>query len=278
MSFRHNAGSSEPDRRNTVNLTGQPYRSPQDSKEKPSSARTGNRIWVLIGIVAAFTIGTILIRQYLDLEFLAEQESRLKNFYETNPGLTYLVAFVIYVLVTGLSIPGAVVLSLLYAWFFGFTRGVILISFASTTGATVAFLISRYLFRDWIQNRFGERLKTINAAFDREGNFYLFLMRLIPAFPFFVVNAVMGLTKIRVITFWWVSQLGMLGGTAVYVYAGSRVPDLMTLKEKGIKAVFEPSQLIQISIAFALLGIFPIVAKKLATRFSKPSFVQKKND
>ena len=100
-------------------------------------------------------------------------------------------------------------------------------------------------------------------------------MRLIPAFPFFVVNAVMGLTKIRVITFWWVSQLGMLGGTLVYVYAGSRIPDLMTLQEKGVRAVFEPSQLIQITIAFALLGAFPIIARKLVARFSKIKAVRR---
>lgn len=249
------------------------YRPPADPSDEPSKAKKGNRVWAIIGLVAAFAVGLILVRQYLDLDILAEQASRLRDFYANHPLLTYLIAFLIYVLVTGLSIPGATVLSLIYAWFFGFTKGVILISFASTTGATVAFLISRYLFRDWIQGRFGDRLKIINEAFDREGNFYLFLMRLIPAFPFFVVNAVMGLTKIKATTFWWVSQLGMLGGTMVYVYAGSRIPDLMTLKEQGVKAVFEPSQLLQITIALALLGVFPIVAKKLAARFSKPHFV-----
>lgn len=246
-----------------MNLPNDAYRSPTDAPEEPSNRKQGNRIWVFIGIVVAFVVGTILVRQYLDLEILAEQESRLKEFYAAQPVLTYVIAYLVYVLVTGLSIPGATVLSLIYAWFFGFTRGVVLVSFASTTGATVAFLLSRYLFRDWIQGRFGDRLKIINEAFDREGNFYLFLMRLIPAFPFFVVNAVMGLTKIKVVTFWWVSQLGMLGGTLVYVYAGSRIPDLMTLKEKGVQAVFEPSQLIQITIAFALLGVFPIIARKL---------------
>lgn len=247
---------------------------PPKTDDQPSEKSQGNRIWALIGIVCAFAAVTILCRQYLDLDVLAQQNSRLEEFYAANPVITYLIAFLIYVVVTGLSIPGATILSLIYAWFFGFIRGVILVSFASTAGATMAFLISRYLFRDWIQKRFGQRLKTINEAFDREGNFYLFLMRLVPAFPFFVVNAVMGLTKIKLITFWWVSQLGMLAGTIVYTYAGSLIPDLATLKNEGIKAVYEPSQLIQITIAFTLLGVFPIAAKKIATRLIKPRFLR----
>lgn len=250
-----------------VNLNLTDENSPPESPEHAPSGSGTNRIWFLVGMIAAFAVGTLLVRQYLNLDFLADQESRLKDFYAANPGWFLAGAFLIYVLVTGLSIPGATVLSLIYAWFFGFTTGVVLISFASTTGATMAFLISRYLFRGWIQQKFGDRLKVINEAFDREGNFYLFLMRLIPAFPFFVVNAVMGLTRINVWNFWWVSQLGMLGGTIVYVYAGSQIPDLMTLKEKGIKAVIEPSQLFQIFLAFGLLGLFPIVAKKIVGRF-----------
>lgn len=216
--------------------------------------------------VVLFGIGLFLAKEYLSLNFLAEQESRLKSFYHSSPVLALLIAFLIYAFVTGLSIPGATVLSLIYAWFFGFWRGLTLVSFASTLGATIAFLFSRYLFRDWIQKRFGDKIITINHAFDREGNFYLFMMRLIPAFPFFMVNALMGLTKIKTVTFWWVSQLGMLGGTAVIVYAGSSIPDLMTLKEKGVSAVFTPGQLFQISIAFILLGIFPFVSKRIVQR------------
>ena len=222
-----------------------------------------------MGLLVIFGILTYFSQSYLNLDFLAEQESRLKDFYSENALLVYLLAFVIYVTITGFSIPGATLLTLLYAWFFGFGRGLVLVSFASTTGATLAFLLSRYLFRDWFQERFKSRLRIINEAFDREGNFYLFLMRLIPAFPFFVVNAVMGLTKIRATTFWWVSQLGMLAGTAVYVYAGSRIPDLMTLKQEGVKAVFTGSQLAQITIALAMLGLFPILAKKLAERLRR---------
>ncbi len=244
--------------------------SPADTAELPSEPQSSgkrNKLVVFVVFAIAFGILTYFTKSYLNLDFLAEQNSRLQEFYANNPLIVYLLAFLIYVVVTGLSIPGATILSLIYAWFFGFTRGVILVSFASTAGATLAFLLSRYLLRDWIQQRFEKRLGVINDAFEREGNFYLFLMRLIPAFPFFVVNAVMGLTKIKVTTFWWVSQLGMLAGTAIYVYAGSRIPDLMTLKEQGVKAIFSGPQLIQITIALALLGLFPIVAKKIAGRF-----------
>ena len=204
-------------------------------------------------------------KNYLNLDFLAAKELWLKQYYAGHPLIVLGAAFIIYVLMAGLSIPGATILSLVYAWFFGFWPALILISFASTAGATLAFLSSRYLLRDVIQNKCGDRLAVINDAIDREGNFYLFLMRLIPAFPFFVVNLVMGLTRIKATTFWWVSQLGMLAGTAVYVYAGSRIPDLQTLKADGIKAVFTGSQLTQIIIALALLGLFPIIAKKIVS-------------
>ncbi|MEZ6051815.1 MAG: TVP38/TMEM64 family protein [Planctomycetaceae bacterium] len=160
---------------------------------------------------------------------------------------------------TGLSIPGAVALTLMYGWFFGFWRGVILVSFASTTGATVAFLLARFLLQDVVQAKFGDRLKAFNQALEREGAFYLFTLRLIPLFPFFVINLVMGLTPLRTSTYWWVSQLGMLPGTAVYVYAGSSVPDLATLAERGTSGILTPNVL----IAFALLGLFPLVIRKI---------------
>jgi uncharacterized membrane protein YdjX (TVP38/TMEM64 family) len=141
------------------------------------------------------------------------------------------------------------------------------VSFASTAGATMAFLLSRFLFRDAIERRFGERLDKFNLALQREGPFFLFTLRLIPAVPFFVINAVMGLTPIRTWTFWWVSQLGMLAGTTVYVYAGSSVPSLQTLADAGINAVFTPAQLAQILTAFALLGMFPLAVRGLMKLF-----------
>lgn len=134
-------------------------------------------------------------------------------------------------------------------------------SFASTLGATLAFLLSRFLLRASIQERFGDRLRAFNDSLEREGPFYLFTLRLIPAVPFFVINAVMGLTPVRTRTFWWISQLGMLPGTVVYVYAGSSVPNLRLLAEDGINAVFSPSQMLQIIGAFALLGLFPLIVR-----------------
>ena len=125
----------------------------------------------------------------------------------------------------------------------------------------MAFLLCRYLFRDSVQRHFGDRLARFNEALKREGPFYLFTLRLIPAVPFFVINAVMGLTPIPARTFWWVSQIGMLAGTIVYIYAGSSVPDLATLAEKGIYAVFTPRQLTQIIVAFGLLGTFPLATR-----------------
>ena len=167
---------------------------------------------------------------------------------------------------------------MLFGWYFGVLQGVLLVSFASTTGATLAFLLSRFLFRNSVQNRFGDRLNAFNRALEREGPFYLFSLRLIPAVPFFVINAVMGLTPIRVWTFWWVSQLGMLAGTLVYVYAGSTVPDLATLANQGINAVFSARQLTQILVAFVLLGLFPLISrwiiKRVIRRRAKPSEIK----
>lgn len=233
----------------------------QDLTETPGA---GQRQRLLLFVVAAvlFAVGLYLASHWLSIDALAAREQQLKDFYAKQPTLTLAIAFLIYVAVTSLSIPGAAVLSLVYAWFFKFQTAVLLLSFASTTGATIAFLLCRYLFRDWVQLRFGNWLQQINEAFEREGAYYLFTMRLIPAIPFVAINAVMGLTRISTLTFFWVSQLGMLAGTIVYAYAGASIPDLVSLKEKGIKGVFTAGQLWQITIAFVLLGVFPLVAKK----------------
>jgi len=142
-----------------------------------------------------------------------------------------------------------------------------LVSFASTAGATVAFLLSRYLFRDALQSRFGDRLAGFNAALESEGAFYLFTLRLIPAVPFFVINVVMGLTPLKTRTFWWVSQLGMLPGTVVYVSAGASVPSLQVLAERGVGGVLSP----QLFAAFIALGLFPLIVKSVMKAGKKPS-------
>lgn len=214
---------------------------------------------VVIGVAAV--VGYMQFGDALTLENLAAQETGLRTLQQEYPLLVYGAAFAIYVAVTGLSLPGAIVLTLTCGWFFGLWRGMLLVSFASTTGATVAFLISRYLLREPIQNRFGERLATFNQSLEREGAFYLFMLRLIPAVPFFVINVVMGLTPLPARTFWWVSQLGMLPGTAVYVYAGSNVPDLTTLADKGVGGILSP----QLMVAFVLLGVMPLFLRKLVT-------------
>jgi uncharacterized membrane protein YdjX (TVP38/TMEM64 family) len=235
-----------------------------NSDEPPASAPGGGfgkRLIVLALVAAAIAGGYYFLSGFLSMEGLAEQEQRLRNLQHEYPLFAYGLAFLVYVAVTGLSLPGATVLTLAYSWFFGLARGIVLVSFASTAGATLAFLLSRYLFRDAVQRRFGDRLARFNDALDRDGAFYLFTLRLIPVVPFFVINAVMGLTPIRTVTYWWVSQLGMLPGTAVYVYAGSSVPSLQTLADDGVGAVLSPEQLGRLLVAFALLGLFPLVVR-----------------
>ena len=186
-------------------------------------------------VAIVFTLAYFAFGEILSLDYLVTKEIELEHLRNSHPILIMAFAFLIYVLATGLSLPGATLMTLVVAWCFGFWKGLVLVSFASTLGATFAFLLSRYLLRDIIQSKFGERLKTFNESLDREGAFYLFTLRLIPVVPFFVINVVMGLTRIRTTTFWWVSQLGMLAGTCVYVYAGSNVPSLSQL--------VDPSQL-----------------------------------
>ncbi|TWU56778.1 TVP38/TMEM64 family inner membrane protein YdjZ [Rubripirellula tenax] len=219
------------------------------------------KVVVFLFVAAIILVAYTQFGDLLSLSSLAKQEAQLRTMQADHPVLVYGAAFLVYVVVTGLSLPGAAVLTLVYGWYFGLLRGVVLVSFASTAGATVAFLLSRFLFREAIEKRFGHRLQGFNDALEREGPSSLFTLRLIPAVPFFVINAVMGLTPIRTGTFWWVSQLGMLPATIVYVYAGSSVPDLQTLADDGVGAVFNRSQLIQISSAFVCLGLFPLVVR-----------------
>ena len=219
---------------------------------------------VLLAVVAGVG-GTLYwhLRDVLSLEYLASQESQMRAWQVDSPMISAIVALAIYVGVAGLSLPGASMLTLVCGWYFGFWEGLLIVSVGSTGGAMVAFLISRYLLRDWIQHRMQERFRRIDEAFEREGAFYLFTLRLVPAVPFFVINAVMGLTKVRAATFWWVSQLGMLPGTAAYVYAGSTVPSLQSLAGDGVGNILSWQML----LAFAIIGILPLAIKKAVTRF-----------
>ena len=239
------------------------------TKENAQPSR-GKPAWIKLALLAVVVVviaaGYFFFGDTLTLENLAGREAELREYQNDFPLLVFGIAFLIYVGITGLSLPGATVLTLLFGWYFGSWRGLLLVSFASTTGATIAFFLSRYLFRETIQNRFGERLASFNESLKQEGAFYLFTLRLIPAVPFFVINVVMGLTPIRPRTYWWVSQLGMLPGTMVYVYAGSSVPNLSTLAEQGVGGILSP----QLIVAFVLLGIFPLLVRKVMQRF--PSY------
>jgi uncharacterized membrane protein YdjX (TVP38/TMEM64 family) len=218
--------------------------------------------WRVALFVALVLIGgglAYLLRDRLNLSTLAAQGQELRNLFRTRPAVTLAVAFLLYVVVTGLSLPGASPLSVLYGWLFGFWPALVLVSFASTGGATIAFLLSRYLFGQAIQARYGERLAAFNAAIEREGAFYLFTLRLIPQAPFFVINAVMGLTKLPTRTFWWVSQLGMLPGTCVFVLAGASAPSLKEIAERGLASILDW----KLIAALVLLGVVPLALKKL---------------
>ena len=202
---------------------------------------------LIVALVAAFF--ALDLKQYISIEFFQSQRAAIEGYFHENPVQTGIIFFLVYVAVTGLSLPGAAILTLVAGAIFGLVWGVVIVSFASSIGATLAFLASRYLLRDWVQAKFADKLKPINEGIEREGAFYLFALRLVPAFPFFVINLVMGLTPIRTWTFYWVSQVGMFAGTVAYVYAGTQLGQFKI--SAGLIA------------AFVILGIFPIVAKKV---------------
>ena len=206
----------------------------------------------VVAIIAAFFVFDL--GQYLNLDYLKSRQSGLAEYYAAHRGRTVLVFSAIYVAVTALSIPGATILTLAAGAVFGLLWGSVIVSFAASIGATLAFLISRFVLRDTVQAKFGERLKAINAGVEKDGAFYLFTLRLVPAFPFFLVNLLMGLTALPTRTFYWASQLGMLPGTIVYVNAGTQLA-----KIDSLRGILSPA----IIFSFVLLGIFPLIAKKV---------------
>ncbi len=219
----------------------------------------------LVAAYFAFDLG-----QYLTLDGIKALAGDLAAFQQENPLAVIAGFFLAYVAVTAASLPGAAIMTLAAGALFGVLGGTILVSFASTIGATLAFLSSRYVLRDSIEARFGERLKAINAGLERDGPFYLFSLRMIPVFPFFVVNLVMGLTRIRTVTYAWVSQIGMLLGTIVYVNAGTQLAQIDSLSGIASPGVIG---------SFVLLGIVPWIAKgiigiiqrrKVYAGFTKP--------
>jgi pyruvate/2-oxoglutarate dehydrogenase complex dihydrolipoamide dehydrogenase (E3) component/uncharacterized membrane protein YdjX (TVP38/TMEM64 family) len=211
-------------------------------------------VLVLLLVVAIGAFFGSHLHRYLTLEALKSGQSAFEMMRTQSPWLTALGFFAAYLLITALSLPGAAIMTLASGALFGFAAGTAIVSFASTLGATLAFLISRYLLRDTVQRRFGDRLRAVNEGVRRDGAFYLFTVRLIPVFPFFLVNLLWGLTPMRVGAFYWVSQIGMLPGTLVYVNAGTQLGRIEHLTD-----VASP----QLLLSFALLGIFPWFARKI---------------
>ncbi|MGA7979992.1 MAG: FAD-dependent oxidoreductase [Chromatiaceae bacterium] len=212
---------------------------------------------ILLAVVLAAAVATFFVLdlgRFLSLDFFKAQQAAIEAYRAANPLSSAAVFFLVYVAVTALSLPGAAVMTLLGGAILGLAWGTLIISFASTIGATLAFLVSRFLLHDWVQARFGGRLKTVNEGIRKDGALYLFTLRLVPIFPFFVINLVMGITPIRTWTFYWVSQIGMLAGTLVYVNAGTQLARI-----ESARGILSP----EVLVSFALLGIFPLLARKL---------------
>ncbi|MFH4498343.1 TVP38/TMEM64 family protein [Vibrio diabolicus] len=203
-------------------------------------------------LVAIIIFLGVNFSQYLTLENAKAQQEALTTYIDQNFVFSAAIYFFAYIAITAFSIPGASVVTLLGAALFGFWTSLLLVSFASTMGATLAFLSSRYLLRDWVQNKFGNKLIAINQGVEKDGAFYLFSLRLIPVFPFFLINLLMGLTPMSVGRFYLTSQVGMLPGTAVYLNAGTQLATI-----ESLSGIISPAVL----ASFALLGLFPIITK-----------------
>ena len=211
---------------------------------------------LLLVVIAVFLAAFFMfdLQHYLTLETLKPKQAVIESYRITHPRLAIIIYSLIYITVTGLSLPGATVLTLAGGAVFGLFWGTVIVSFASTIGATLAFLAARFLFRDAVKSRFGSRLQEIDEGVNRDGAFYLFTLRLIPLFPFFLINLAMGLTALNTRTFYWVSQIGMLAGTLVYVNAGTQLA-----KIESLSGIVSPGLL----GSFVLLGLFPLVAQKI---------------
>ena len=223
---------------------------------EPSISAASKKLTLIVVVaLLALAFFALDLNRYLTLDGLKTSLGQFEAWRAASPLLVGLAFLAFYVLVAALSLPGAAVMTIAAGALFGLLAGALIVSFASSMGATLAFLTSRYVLRDSIQNRFGDRLKAINEGMARDGAFYLFTLRLVPLFPFFLVNLLMGLTPMRARTFYWVSQLGMLAGTLVYVNAGTQLAQLQSLS-----GILSPGLL----FSFALLGIFPMIAKNIS--------------
>jgi len=204
---------------------------------------------VLVGLFFAFDLHLLFT-----FERLKASQAEFAALFSDNPATVIIAYFAVYIPYVVLNLPGVAILGLAAGAMFGTALGTLIVSIASTVGATLACIVSRYLLRDWVQSRFGDRLERANQGIASEGHFYLFSLRLIPVIPFFVINMVMGVTRMPLRTFVWVSMLGMLPGTFVFVNAGSQIAQL-----DSVSGVFS----MELLFSFALLGIFPLVVKKM---------------
>lgn len=219
------------------------------------SKKACQRIVIILGLVALIVVFKFFrLEQYFSLSYLKTSKEFFTSLYSQHQVKVTGAYMLIYIVATALSLPGAVVLTLAGGALFGFVVGTVVVSFASTMGATLACFVSRFVLRDWVEKKFGDKLVNVNRGIQKEGTFYLFTMRLIPVFPFFVINLLMGLTNMSLVTFYWVSQVGMLPGTMVYINAGRELA-----KIDSLSGILSPTLL----ISFAILGLFPITVKKL---------------
>ncbi len=232
------------------------------------------RIAIITVIVAVIVIFKVLgLEHYFTLSYIKASQEKFAALYSDHRLMVIAAYMVIYILVTSLSLPGAAIMTLAGGALFGLLIGTVVVSFASAAGATLACFISRFVLRDWVQNKFGDKLKTVNEGIETEGAFYLFSLRLIPIFPFWLINLVMGLTKMPLGTYYWVSQVGMLPGTIVYVNAGKELAQISSLS-----GILSPGLI----LSFVILGLFPIAAKKLLSfyksRRQAPPWIKQGNE
>jgi len=225
-------------------------------KDGPMKKYASKLVLMIVLVILAVSFFALDLERYFTLDHLKQHQQAFASYYDRHTGITLVLYFMVYVVMAALSLPGAAVMTLAGGAFFGLITGTFVVSFASSMGATLAFLFSRFLLRESVQRKFGQKLAAINQGVQKDGAFYLFTLRLVPIFPFFIINLVLGLTPIRTIAFYVVSQLGMLPGTLVYVNAGTQLAKISSLQD-----VLSPALI----MSFVLLGIFPLIAKAVVS-------------
>lgn len=245
-------------RRQGEHPDGEPHGRPAAQHDEQGGGRRNNwRRWLVAPVlIAAVLVGGRAWREQFQLDVLAAREQQLRAMIESRPAAAWTSGLAVYAVAT-MFLPVASVLSLLYGWLFGFWRSLVMVSFASTAGATGSFLLSRYLLGDWIQRRYATQLASFNEALERDGVWFVLTLRLIPYVPFYVINPVLGLTKLRVRTFWWASQLGMLPGTCVYLWAASNISSVDEFRRSGVSGLLTP----QLAAAIGLLAFMPWILR-----------------